>query len=64
LGTVGWIGSERAIHPHAATYTWRLADYPNLRPQNVTFISRTGRVVAGSLYVRRVVAFFRRYLGA
>src|SRR5437763_2698906 len=50
LGTVGWIGSERAIHPHAVTYTWRLTDYPNLRPQNVTFISRTGLKIAARFF--------------
>src|SRR3989440_267131 len=53
LGTVGWIGSERAIHPHAATYTWRLADYPNLRPQNVTFSSRTGITIAARFFPGR-----------
>jgi fermentation-respiration switch protein FrsA (DUF1100 family) len=53
LGTVGWIGSERAIHPHAATYTWRLADYPNLRPQNVAFISRTGIKIAARFFPGR-----------
>jgi uncharacterized protein len=53
LGAVGWIGSERAIHPSAATYTWRLADYPNLRPQNVTIISRTGIKIAARFFPGR-----------
>src|SRR5947209_11173931 len=53
VGTVGWIGSERAIHPHAVTYTWRLTDYPNLRPQNVTFISRTGIKIAARFFPGR-----------
>jgi uncharacterized protein len=53
VGAVGWIGSERAIHPGTATYTWRLADYPNLRPQNVTFISRTGIKIAARFFPGR-----------
>jgi fermentation-respiration switch protein FrsA (DUF1100 family) len=53
LGTVGWIGSERAIHPHAVTYPWRLTDYPNLRPQNVTFLSRTGIKIAARFFPGR-----------
>src|SRR3989440_2599312 len=53
LGTVGWIGSERAIHPRAVTYTWRLADYANLRPQNVTFSSRTGIKIAARFFPGR-----------
>jgi fermentation-respiration switch protein FrsA (DUF1100 family) len=53
VGTVGWIGSERAIHPNAVTYAWRLADYPNLRPQNVTFISRTGIKIAARFFPGR-----------
>src|SRR5436309_11751825 len=53
LGTVGWIGSERAIHPRAVTYTWRLADYSNLRPQNVTFSSRTGITIAARFFPGR-----------
>ena len=53
VGTVGWIGSERAIHPSAATYTWLLTDYPNLRPQNVTFMSRTGIKIAARFFPGR-----------
>jgi hypothetical protein len=30
LGGVGWIGSERAIHPRQRTYAWSLATYPAL----------------------------------
>jgi hypothetical protein len=37
-------------------------------PKQIWWVRGAGhtqsRVVAGSLYVRRVVAFFRRYLGA
>jgi len=31
LGGVGWIGSQRAIHPAASTYQRTLADYPALQ---------------------------------
>ena len=46
LGAVGWVGSERAIHPKAAHYKWSLADYPDLHPQEVRFSSRTHITVA------------------
>lgn len=57
LGGIGWIGSERAIHPKAAHYQWRLADFPDLHPENVYFHSRTGIRVAGSFFsgTRRAV---------
>jgi fermentation-respiration switch protein FrsA (DUF1100 family) len=50
LGTAGWIGSERAIHPAAQTYRWRLSDYPELRPVPVRFRSRTGTDIAASFF--------------
>jgi fermentation-respiration switch protein FrsA (DUF1100 family) len=50
LGVVGWIGSERAIHPKAASYQWSLADYPDLHPQTVSFLSRTGVTIVGSFF--------------
>ena len=40
LGVVGWIGSERAIHKPQNTYSWSLADYPDLHPEAVTIQSR------------------------
>ena len=45
LGTVGWIGSERAIHPKVAIYAWGLRTYPNLKPQDVTIVSQTSGIV-------------------
>ena len=29
FGVVGWIGSERALHPHYYKYKWTLATYPD-----------------------------------
>lgn len=50
LGVVGWIGSERAIHKPQNTYSWSLADYPNLRAEAVTIQSRTGIAIAGRFF--------------
>lgn len=50
LGSVGWIASERAIHPAPHTYTWSLADYPNLKAEPVTFRSSTGVTIAGRFF--------------
>lgn len=53
LGGVGWVGSERAIHPSAVTYPWRLGDYSTLHPLAVTFISRTHTRIAGRFFPGR-----------
>jgi len=53
LGTVGWIGSERAIHPKVAAYSWRLSAYPNLKPQDVTLVSQTHITLAGRFFPGR-----------
>lgn len=51
LGVTGWIGSERAIHPGVKHYSWGLADYPDLHPEEVTFESRrTNTRIAGSFF--------------
>ena len=50
FGVTGWIGSERAIHPPAKHYAWRLADYPDLRPQTIATESRTHVTIAGSFF--------------
>jgi dipeptidyl aminopeptidase/acylaminoacyl peptidase len=47
---VGWIGSERAIHPGAATYEKNLPDFPALHPQEFRFASRTHATIAASFY--------------
>lgn len=50
LGGVGWVGSERAIHQPPKSYTWRLADYPNLRGESVTLPGTTGIAIAGTFF--------------
>src|SRR5438067_4678368 len=55
LGGVGWIGSERAIHPKQHTYAWSLAGYPALGAavQQVTFRGSTGVRMAGRFFPGR-----------
>ena len=53
LGIVGWVGSERAIHPKPQHYTWSLSNYPDLRPQPITFPSRSHVTIAGSFFPGR-----------
>ena len=50
LLVVGWIGSEKAIHPAAATYPKSLADFPDLHPQDVSFDSRTHTRIAAEFF--------------
>jgi len=47
---IGWVGSERAIHPKARTYRRQLADFPALHPEPVSFRSRTGATISGELF--------------
>ncbi len=37
LGVVGWIGSERALHPAYHRYKWTLATFPDLHPEEIRF---------------------------
>ena len=50
LGAVGWIGSERAIHPAARHYATTLADYPDLHPTEIRFQSRTRVAIAATFF--------------
>lgn len=63
---VGWIGSERAIHPAAVHYETTLADYPQLRGQEIVVHSRTGAKIAGMFFPgkrRTVVVLSHGYGG-
>lgn len=55
LGVVGlgWQSSGRAVHPGKPTYTWSLADYPELAADEVTVHSRTGAELAGRFFAGR-----------
>jgi fermentation-respiration switch protein FrsA (DUF1100 family) len=50
LGGVGWYASGKAIHPGQNSYDWSLSDYPNLKPQSVTFPTRDGVTLAGRFF--------------
>jgi fermentation-respiration switch protein FrsA (DUF1100 family) len=50
LGGIGWIGSERALHPHYYHYKSALADFPDLHPQPVRFRSSTGITLQGRFF--------------
>src|SRR5271157_4776051 len=50
LAGVGWIGSERAIHPAPAHYATTLADYPDLHPSDIRFQSRTRVAIAATFF--------------
>jgi dipeptidyl aminopeptidase/acylaminoacyl peptidase len=50
---VAWIGSERALRPRGNTYPWRLADFPDLAPEEVRLSSGTGITIAGRFFPGR-----------
>lgn len=47
---VGWVGSERAIHPRVAHYRWSQAEFPDLHPRAVRFPASDGVTLAGRLF--------------
>lgn len=47
LGTVGWIGSERALRPHYYHYQQSLTSFPDLHAEPVRFHSSTGIDLVG-----------------
>lgn len=47
LGTVGWIGSERALRPHYYHYEQSLASFPDLHAEPLRFHSSTGINLVG-----------------
>jgi dipeptidyl aminopeptidase/acylaminoacyl peptidase len=50
LGGIGWVGSERALHPGYYHYKWSLASYPDLHPEEIDFRSSTGVVLKGRFF--------------
>jgi uncharacterized protein len=50
LAAIGWIASERAIHPAQDTYRWTLSDYPSLHPLDAHIKSSTGAGLAVSFF--------------
>jgi dipeptidyl aminopeptidase/acylaminoacyl peptidase len=35
FGAIGWVGSERALHPEYHQYEWSLATFPDLDPEHI-----------------------------
>jgi uncharacterized protein len=56
LGTVGWIGSERALHPGYHRYDWDLATYPDLHPERIEFTGADNIRLDGRFFPARTPA--------
>ena len=50
LTALAWRASARAIHPGAPAYAWSLADYPELKPQDVRVETSTGATLGGRFF--------------
>jgi uncharacterized protein len=50
VGAIGWVGSERALHPGYNKYNWSLATYPDLRPEAIHIHSSTGIDLQGRFF--------------
>src|SRR4051794_25522923 len=50
LLAIGWVGSEHAIHPAVAHYSYAPADFPDLHPQEIAIDSRTHAKIAAELF--------------
>lgn len=48
--TLSWRASRFAMHPSPSTYSWRMTDFPGLRPMEVTFTSSNGTSLAGRFF--------------
>ena len=50
FGTIGWIGSERALHPGYPHYAWSVATYPDLHLQEFRVRAADGIVLDGRFF--------------
>ena len=50
LGVVGWIGSERALHPGYPHYKWNLATFPDLHPEPIRAIAADKIALSGRFF--------------
>ena len=50
VGAIGWIGSERALHPAYHRYDWSLSTFPDLHPQQIQVRSGDGIVLHGRFF--------------
>jgi fermentation-respiration switch protein FrsA (DUF1100 family) len=51
LGTVGWVGSERALHPGYHRYEWSLETFPDLHPEHI-HVRSADNVLLDGLFFR------------
>lgn len=50
VGAIGWVGSERALHPGYYKYQWALDDFRDLQPEAVHIHSSTGIDLRGRFF--------------
>jgi uncharacterized protein len=50
LGVIGWIGSERAVHPAYGRYQWSLNTFPDLHPEHIQVRSVDNIVLDGRFF--------------
>jgi uncharacterized protein len=50
LGAVGWVGSERALHPAYRPYKWSLATFPDLNPERIQVRSADNVLLDGRFF--------------
>jgi uncharacterized protein len=50
LGAIGWVGSERALHPDYRRYQWSLATFPDLEPEHIQVRSVDGVLLDGRFF--------------
>lgn len=51
LGTIGWVGSERALHPGYDHYEWSLDTFPDLHPEHI-HVRSAGNILLDGLFFR------------
>jgi dipeptidyl aminopeptidase/acylaminoacyl peptidase len=47
---IGWVGSERALHPDYHHYKWSLATYPGLHPEHIQVRSADNIILDGRFF--------------
>jgi uncharacterized protein len=50
LGVIGWIGSERALHPGYGRYKWSLDTFPDLHPERIQVRSADNILLDGRFF--------------